>query len=332
MWTTPGRQARRSHAAGMDLVGWQELVRRAGSPARARRWVREGLWWRVFRHVYAPCTVDDGRELRAAALRLALPDGVALSHRAALWVLGLDVLGAGLDVTAPRGRRVKARPGVVPHTAALPDHELCEVGGLLVVSAARAVVDVARAEPLVEAVAVGDAVLRAGAATAEQVAAAVEDAFGLRGVLRARAVLPHLEPRSETPMESRLRMRFVLGGIEGIEVQTDFYDDEGHLARSDLHVRGVLVEYDGREARLDKDVFVRERRRQNRIAAAGLELRRFTAADYYVRPAAVVCAELAAAVAAAHGGERSRARRGPDTLRPPRLRPLATLADVRRAA
>ena len=313
----------------LELVRWQELVRRAGSPARAKRWVRDGLWWRVFHDVYAPVGVQDGSAVRAAALRRVLPEDVALSHRAALWVLGLDLLGRTIDVTAPRLRRVQARPGVTPHSALLAPDDLCDVGGLLVVSAARAVVDVARCEPLVEAVAVADAVLRSGAATQQQLAEVLSRSAGLRGVVRARTCLSYAEPRSESLMESRLRMRFLLGGIQGLQVQRDLYDEDGrHLCRADGYVEGVVVEYDGREARLDPEVFVRERHRQNRIADAGCELRRFTAADYYRRPAAAVCADLVRAVAQAAGRDRSRVRFGADTLRPPQRTPLPTLADV----
>lgn len=316
----------------VELVQWQELVRRAGSPARAKRWLRDGIWWRVFHDVYAPIGAEDGPRLRAEALRVALPTDVAASHRTALWLLGCDVLGPVLDVTAPRGRRVQARPGLRPHSAELRDGDLCVVQGLRVVSAARAVVDVARSEPLVEAVAVGDAVLRSGAATTAGVADVVRRSGGLRGVLSARTCLGYLEPRSESPMESRLRMRFVLGGIVGLEVQKDLYDEDGHLGRADAYVKGVVVEYDGREARLDKDVFVRERRRQTRIAESGCEIRRFTSADVYVRPAAAVCAELQRAIQQAAGRDRSRLRSGPDTLRPPRWRPLPTLASRPAAA
>lgn len=332
--TSGGTSAAAPHSADMDveLVRWQELVRRAGSATRARRWLRDGMWWRVFHDVYAPIGVEDGSAVRAAALRRVLPGDVAISHRAALWVLGLDLLAGEIDVTAPRLRRVQARPGVTPHSALLDPADLCEVGGLLVVSAARAVVDVARAEPLIEAVAVADAVLRSGAATEQQLADVLSRSGGLRGVVRARTCLSYVEPRSESLMETRLRMRFVLGGIRGLQVQRDLYDDDGHLCRADGYIEGVVVEYDGREARLDPAVFVRERRRQNRIADAGCELRRFTAADYYRRPAAAVCADLLRAVVQAAGRDRSRVRFGPDTLRRPLRTPLPTLADLRAEA
>ena len=112
------------------------------------------------------------------------------------------------------------------------------------VSAARAVVDVARQEALVEAA--------------------------------ARVCVQHVEPRSESPMETRLRVKRVVAGLRGLEVQRDLYDEHGHVGRGDLYVDGVVVEFDGRAARLDPAVFVAERRRQVRIAELGLELRRYT--------------------------------------------------------
>ena len=66
----------------------------------------------------------------------------------------LDVLGDGLDVTVPRGRHLLRRaPGCGSTARRCRTTSSCDVGGLRVVTAARAVVDVARREPLVEAVA-----------------------------------------------------------------------------------------------------------------------------------------------------------------------------------
>lgn len=320
-------------AMSIDVVSARELVRLTGSRRSARAAVAAGNWWRVVRGAYAARHVPDSPELRARALRLVLPPGVALSHRAALWVLGVDVLARDrhsgldlLDVTTGRGTHLTARRGLRTHSARLTDDELCEVDGLLVVTAPRAFVDVARSETLVEAVAFGDAVLRSGAATPQLLEQALDRSTGLRGVRRARDAVRHLEPRSESLMESRFRMRLVLGGVPRPDAQLDVYDDGGHVGRADLHLDGVLLEYDGREARLDRTVFVHERRRQNRMADLGCEIRRFTSADYYRRPAAVVCAEVLRAVEVARGRDRSRLRRGPDTLRPPRLRPLPTRA------
>lgn len=316
------------------MLARAELIRRCGSPDKACQQVRLGVWRRVVRNAYVDTVWGDSPEVRLAVLRVLLPDDVAVSHRTALWVLGRDVLGETLDVTVGRGRHLTSWAGVRMHIAALPDGEVVENEGLLMTSVARAVVDVARSEPFVEAVAFGDEALRSGAATTELVATCLEAAHGLRNVVAARRVLPRLDGRSESPMESRLRMGFVLGGIEGLDVQYDVYDGDGHAGRSDLHLEGVLVEYDGREERLKKPVFTAERRRQNRLADTGLQIRRFTAPDYYRSTPEQLAAVLRRAVLAAAGQDRSRMRCGPDSLRAPVLRPLPTRADatVRRAA
>lgn len=318
----------------IEVLTRAELVRRCGSPDKARQQVRLGVWRRVVRNAYVDGVWGDSPEVRLAVLRKLLPEDVAVSHRTALWLLGRDVLGDKLDVTVGRGRHLASWPGVRMHIAALPDVEVVELDGLLRTSVARSVVDVARSESLVEAVAFGDEALRSGAATADLIAASLDVAHGLRGVVAARRVLPLLNGRSESPMESRLRMGFVLGGVEGLDVQYDVYDDDGHAGRSDMHLDGVLVEYDGREERLNKPVFTAERRRQNRLADTTLQLRRFTAPDYYRSTPAQLAAVLRRAVAAANGRDRLRVRSGPDTLRPPALMPLPTRAELsaRRAA
>jgi hypothetical protein len=316
----------------MDVLTWQQLVREAGSRRVAERLIREGRYWRVVRGAYAPVELPDDMSTRAAAVRAVLPDGAVASRRTALWLLGLDVLRDRLDVTVGRGRALLDREGLRVTSADVSDEDLVLVDGVLCLSAARAFADVAREESLVEAVVVGDAVLRSGASTPELLAAAVASAAGLRGVVRARQVLPHLEGRSESPMESRFRMRLVLGGVPRPQAQFDVYDDDGHAGRGDLHLRGVVLEYDGREARLDKKVFVAERRRQTRIVQTGLELRRFTSDDVYVRPRAAVCAEVLRAVVQATTRDRSRLRTGPDTLPSPRLCPLPSIVQQRAAA
>lgn len=310
-----------------DVQTWQDVVRRTGSRSSADGWLRNSGWWRVFRDVYAAPTLLDGPDVRCRALRRVLPLPAALSHRTALWALGLDLLGDGLDVTVPRGLHLERRPGVRMHSAALPDEELVEVGGLLVVSPARAVVDVARRESVPDAVGVGDAVLRSGLARAGDLDDALHRASGLRGCVGARAALGRVNGRSESPMESRLRVLLEDGRVGRVEAQVDLYDDGGHAARVDLLVEGlVVIEFDGRAAHLSDAGFVRERSRQNRLLEAGCEVRRFTAADVYRRPAVAVCAEVDRAVGVARTRPPARLRRGADTLRRPAATPPGTRA------
>lgn len=92
----------------MDDIGvltWRELIAIAGSEERARRLLAAGAYRRVLRGVYAADAAPDGPGLRAAALKAALPAGVVLSGRAALWALGVDALqlDGQLDMTTVRG-------------------------------------------------------------------------------------------------------------------------------------------------------------------------------------------------------------------------------------
>jgi hypothetical protein len=250
-------------------------------------------------------------------------------------VLGLDVLPrdvAGrdvVDVTVPRRLRLQPRPGVRPHEAEMTDEDLVDLGGLRVVSAARAVVDVARAFGLVEGVAAGDAALRHGATDVRRVEWAVERAGRLRWVTRARTMLDHLDGRAESLPESRLRVGLVLEGGPRFDAQVDLYDADGHHAgRCDLFLDGVNLEYDGYDRRQETDAFTRDRRRGNDISALGVETRRFAAADMRPALSGHRWAVVQKALALARTRDRSRVCFGPDTLRAPTHRPRPTVAEV----
>lgn len=248
-------------------------------------------------------------------------------------MLGLDVLdGDVLDVTVERGRHLAARHGVRMHIAELRDEHLVQVGRLLALSAARAVVDLARTSRLSDAVALGDCALRAGVTTTSRIEATLADAAGLRGVVAARAAVPLLDGRSESLNESRLRVAMHLDGLRDLDVQYDAYDEDGHVARADLHLEGVWIEYDGRRQRLEKTAFVGDRRRGSAVADLGHEVRRFTDQDVLGRSPASLGAEVRRALVLARPRDRSRVLRGPDTLPRPRQRPLATFAECAAAA
>jgi hypothetical protein len=332
----PGRRGAVTLPGMSEVLLWSELVARAGTPWAARRLLADGRVRRVLVGAYVDADVPDSPAVRAAAARRVLPAGVALSGRSAAWALGLDVgpRDGSLEVTTARGLHLLARPGLRPCSAALPDSDLVDLpGGLLAVSAARAFADVARREPLVEAVAFGDALLRSGAATHDAVRAAVTRSRGLRGVVGARRAVLLLEPRAESAGESRLRVRLLLAGLRPPEVQVDLYDGLGrHLGRVDMLLDDVALEYDGRATHEDPGAFVRDRRRQNALVEHGLELRRFSAAD--VRPGgeAALRGTVLRAVGLAAARPAPVVVRGPDTLRPPWLEPLPVRGAPRRRA
>ena len=89
-------------------------------------------------------------------------------------------------------------------------------------------------------------------------------------------------------METRLRMLLVLSGLPPPEAQIPIQDDQGNpLGRPDLLYRTdrLAIEYDGGNHR---DRMIDDNRRQNDLVSAGLRLLRFTAADVYGTPEAIV--------------------------------------------
>src|SRR5262249_59898246 len=90
-------------------------------------------------------------------------------------------------------------------------------------------------------------------------------------------------PDVVSPMESRLRMILVLGGLPRPEVQVELRDGRGSfLARPDLlyPAARLAIEYDGTT---HPDHLVSDNRRQNRLHTAGYQLLRYTSPDVYNR-------------------------------------------------
>jgi very-short-patch-repair endonuclease len=101
-------------------------------------------------------------------------------------------------------------------------------------------------------------------------------------------VLGFVDAAAESPMESRLRMVLVLGGLPRPRAQVTIRDRWGRaLGRPDLYYaeQRLGIEYDGGSHR---ESLTEDNRRQNRLLKAGVRLLRFTAADVLRNPEGVV--------------------------------------------
>lgn len=310
----------------MEVLTWKQLVARTGSPMAACWGIQHGEWVRVTRDAYVWADVAVTLAVKVAALRVSLPPGAAIGGRAALWLLGVGEPPEVVDVLVPRGRQLVDRAGCRMRSADLPDADLCTLDGQLLVSADRAGVDVLREEELVGAVVLVDQALRRGVATVTGLQQVLATSDGRRGVIQARRAAALVSDRSESPMETRLRLILLTGGLTDLVVQHDLYSADGHVGRVDLYVDGVAIEYDGRAHRKQDAVFFAERTRQTQILDLGVQLRRFTAVDVYQRPGLALVGDVRRAQQLAVGRDRSRLWTGPDTLRRPAKRPLPTLA------
>jgi very-short-patch-repair endonuclease len=90
-------------------------------------------------------------------------------------------------------------------------------------------------------------------------------------------------------MESLVRWLFHSGGLPAPELQYVVRDASGaFLARADFAwpLHRVLVEFDG-DVHRERNVFVKDLRRQNLVVAAGWTMLRYTSADALGRPDAM---------------------------------------------
>jgi very-short-patch-repair endonuclease len=153
---------------------------------------------------------------------------------------------------------------------------------------ARTLYDLVRRVGLVEAVVVADMALHSGVIDLAELTTFVAARSGRKGVAAARPLLDLVEPAAESPMESRLRMLLVLGGLSRPQAQVSLHADDGEfLGRADLYYPGsrLVMEYDGETHRSS---LVDDNRRQNRLLSAGFRVLRFTAADVLRSPGAVL--------------------------------------------
>lgn len=230
----------------MDDIWRGSTERAAGRVTRGR--LRSRHCRRLLPDTYAASelVVDERTSIRAAAC-YGGPTAVVTGWSACV-LLGLDVARGRppVEMSVP-DRRLK-RTDVRVRRQRFPDDELTEVDGVRITSALRTAFDLAAREPLVEAVVAADALARVGGFDGADLVALAARRPGHRGVRRVTAVARLLDPRSESPQETRTRLALVHGGLPAPAVQYEVRDDLGWLiARVDLaypELR-VAVEYDG---------------------------------------------------------------------------------------
>lgn len=233
--------------------------------------------------MHVAAEVDPSPEVVAAALLRIAPAVAWVSHASAARVFGVPLPplpGEDLSVTdaAERSRH----RGVRCHVAA--NARVIRRNGLVYPAPAQLFVELAEQLTLVDLVVVGDWLVRKQLVTLERLRAFVA-ASRSKGSAAARAAVAFVRERVDSPMETRLRMLFVLAGFPEPEVNLTVDVGNGRR-RYDLCWPGVKVvaEYDGRhhverEGQWEDDI---ERREQ--IDDDGWAIRVFVAKDVFNTP------------------------------------------------
>lgn len=218
--------------------------------------VSDGTLVRLLDDVYVDAGAEDTVDLRCAAVALVLPEGAVVCRRTAAWLHGADLFGplgamqarvVDCLTPAPFGR--VRRRGVRGYVGDLDMDDTRLLRGVPVTNPTRTAVDLARWLHRPHALAAIDAMAHAGLVTQREMLDLAERYPGYRWIRQARELITWVEPRTESPGESWLRLRILDAGFPRPKAQVVIESGGREIYRLDLgypHLR-IGLEYDGQE-------------------------------------------------------------------------------------
>ncbi|MCW2531888.1 MAG: hypothetical protein JWP62_1458 [Blastococcus sp.] len=259
--------------------------------------LRSSAWRPLFRDVYACADVPVTHQLRALAASRLLVPGAVVTGRSAAVLWGVPAAGRDDDVelTVPPGSNVCRVPGIRVRRRVLgPGHVTVRRGARTTTAEATAV-DLARAGTLDDAVVLIDRLVDARVTDLDLVRAVAAEASG-RGCRQVRQAVALADGLAGSPQETRLRLLLHRSPLPRPVAQFVVRDALGFVARVDFAWpdRKVAVEYEGVWHGESPQQVAADRRRLNRLTAAGWTVVFVTAADLY--EAEQVVARIAAAL------------------------------------
>jgi hypothetical protein len=229
-----------------------------------------------------------GLDALAVAASLARPSAV-LSGASAAWVWGLPRPrsdGEIVHLTDPH--RWRKGSGWVMTRAALPEDEVTLRGAYRVTTAARTVVDVARAWPEVAAVAAFDAALLRGLTTRNELRQVLDRQMSVPGIPRAVRALALADGRAESWLETCGRLTFAALGLPPFVPQVELWVDGRLLKVADgwYADAALAIEFDGRVkyrrplfGRTAEDQLWEEKRTEDALRSIGVRFVRVSSED-----------------------------------------------------
>lgn len=250
------------------------------------------------RHLLSDGRCDAGfaAEVRLALLVAGAGARAARRTAAVLWGFDLLVEPDAVELDVPHGRRPTKQIGVLTQQSRSDAVALrVPVAGcapLAVTPAVDTVLDCALDLPLAEAVVVADSALRSGGCSAKALRRAATARRGSPYAGRFWHVLRLVDPRSESVLESALRVVLAEAGVARPATQHRIRDGGRVIGRVDFAWvdERLVVETDGRRWHDPADRRHADRRRDNRWARLGWRVLRFTWAEVVHTPADVVAA------------------------------------------
>jgi very-short-patch-repair endonuclease len=235
---------------------------------------------RLFPDVYVPADAEVDLELLSRAAYLLVAGRGALGGYSAAELLGAScaTLGAPAEVVLPH--RMRPRPGLLVRQDNLQPEELEVVDGVVVTTPERTAFDLGRRAPLVEAVVAVDALTHVHRFDPTEVLAMARRHPGARGNAQLPRVVELSDRRAGSPMETRIRLALLFGGLPLPTLQHAVGPYELDLCYPAVR---IAIEYNGRD-HLDPDRALRDLRREAYLTEAGWIVLRFGAYLVLRRP------------------------------------------------
>lgn len=216
---------------------------------------RSGDLRQVFRGVYVGRTTEDSLAMRVQAAALVLGPDQIVCDRAAAYLHGVDTYGVResharpLETCVLRGGVPTRRRGIDGRQRDLVPEEIRAHGEVRVTTPLRTALDLGCALPRHRALGAMDELARFHQIDRGALEAGSVRFRGRRGVLQLRALVPLVDPRSESQRESWIRLDIADAGLPWPEVQWSVIEDGVEIWRLDLAYPAhlVAIEYDGEE-------------------------------------------------------------------------------------
>ncbi len=237
------------------------------SPKALEVGVRTGKFIRVRRGVYAMTAPDVAARLAAVELASGMPVVACMQTAAKMYRFDTEP-DDRVHILDP-GIRMRPSPQLMVHQRI--GAPLVKVRGRLATAPAWTAVEIARTLRRPRALAVLDAALHVASCTRAQLAAAVMEQKGRRGIVHVRELVQIADGRAESPMESEARLVFIDGGLPLPELQYEITDLCGKLWRVDFAWPEwkVVAEYDSIEWHANPAGWKHDRMKAARLQECG---------------------------------------------------------------
>jgi hypothetical protein len=251
--------------------------------AVTQRQLKSGLYRRLLHNVYADPGLPADHRLHAVAAALVMPPDAVLGGRsaAAWWGAPFASAAEPVVVLVPHSSAWRGPRGVRAHRTPLDPADVVTLDdGTRITGPLRTAWDVATLETVPHAVAMLDAMVRAGHLDVAAAAVDLERSSGRWRASRVAKVLPLVDARSMSPPESWVRVACVRAGLPTPVPQYGVLEDGEFLGAVDLAwpEARLVVEYEG-EYHFDDLQIVKDDARYARLVAAGWRVIRLSAND-----------------------------------------------------